>query len=242
MTRLFSVLVLALILSGCATDPRDFTREPHMSPVGSGLMFYDDQLPVGALKSATLGPGMQLDENRVNLFHDVKAMNVGDVVTVVISMDDRAIMGNSTDRSREAKIKSQWNFLLSLIPSLGGPPDSQFKQTGAWQNDINSKTETQGQGTINRSEQVRFTLAAAVTAVLPNGNLVLHGSQEIRVNNELRVLTVGGIARPRDINKDNSINYDKIAEARVSYGGRGRLSEVQQPAWGQQLYDTFVPF
>ncbi|MCC3245292.1 flagellar basal body L-ring protein FlgH [Methylocystis sp. WRRC1] len=232
----------AALLTGCATDPRDFTREPHMTPVGSGLNFHDDQIPVGALQNAVLGPGMRIDENRVNLFHDIRAMNVGDVVTVVIEMNDRAILGNSTDRSREAKIKSKWTFLLDLVPMLGGPTNSQTKQTGAWQNDIDSSTETQGQGTINRSEQIRFTLAAVVTAVLPNGNLVLHGSQEIRVNQELRVLSIGGVARPRDINKDNSINYDKIAEARVSYGGRGRLTEVQQPAWGQQLYDTFVPF
>jgi flagellar L-ring protein FlgH len=232
----------AFLLVGCATDPRDFAREPHLSPVGSGLTFYDDQLPVGALRTASLGPGMHLDDNRVNLFRDVRAMSVGDVVTVIISMNDRAILGNSTDRSREAKVSSKWTFLLDLVPALGGLPSSETKQTGAWQNDIDSKTATQGRGTVNRSEQVRFTLAAAVTAVLPNGNLVLHGSQEIRVNNELRVLTIGGIARPRDINYDNSISYDKIAEARVSYGGRGRLSEVQQPAWGQQLYDTFVPF
>ncbi|MEK4035816.1 flagellar basal body L-ring protein FlgH [Methylocystis sp. IM3] len=242
MTRPFVAGALALALSACATDPRDFTREPIMSPVGAGLNFYDDELPLGRLRSASLGPGMQLDENRVNLFRDVKAMSVGDVVTVVISMDDRAILGNSTDRSREAKVKSKWSFLLDLVPALGGLVGSQTKQTGAWQNDIDSKSETQGQGSINRSEQIKFTLAAAVTAVMPNGNLVLHGSQEIRVNNELRILTIGGVARPRDINKDNSISYDKIAEARVSYGGRGRLSEVQQPAWGQQLYDNFVPF
>lgn len=213
-----------------------------MSPVGAGLNFYDDQLPVGALRNASLGPAMHLDDNRVNLFRDVRAMSVGDVVTVVIAMDDRAILGNSTDRSRDAKINSKWTFLLDLVPALGGLAGSQTKQTGAFQNDIESKTQTQGQGLINRSEQMRFTLAAAVTGVLPNGNLVLHGSQEIRVNNELRVLTIAGVARPRDISKDNSISYDKIAEARVSYGGRGRLSEVQQPAWGQQLYDTFVPF
>ncbi|WP_442754947.1 flagellar basal body L-ring protein FlgH [Methylocystis sp. JAN1] len=243
MTRTTTpAFAVALLLAGCATDPRDITREPHMSPIGSGLAFYDDRLPLGPLRSASLGPGMHLDDNRVNLFKDVKAMSVGDVVTVIISMDDRAILGNSTDRSREAKIRSKWSFLLDLLPMIGGPPGSQTRQTGAWQNDIDSKTETQGQGTINRSEQIRFTLAAAVTAVLPNGNLVLHGSQEIRVNNELRVLAVGGIARPRDINKDNSISYDKIAEARVSYGGRGRLSEVQQPAWGQQLYDILAPF
>ncbi|QGM96566.1 flagellar basal body L-ring protein FlgH [Methylocystis parvus] len=240
--RRASIFTAALFLSGCATDPRDITREPHMTPIGSGLNFYDDQLPLGPLKNASLGPAMQIDDNRVNLFKDVKAMSVGDVVTVIIAMDDRAILGNSTDRSREAKIRSKWSFLLDLLPALGGPPGSETKQTGAWQNDIDARTETQGQGTINRSEQIRFTLAAAVTAVLPNGNLVLHGSQEIRVNNELRVLSVAGVARPRDINKDNSISYDKIAEARVSYGGRGRLSEMQQPAWGQQLYDIFVPF
>ncbi|WP_457795486.1 flagellar basal body L-ring protein FlgH [Methylocystis sp. S23] len=242
MIRHLPVCAAALLLCGCGTDPRDFAREPHMTPVGSGLNFYDDQLPLGPLRGASLGPGMRLDENRVNLFKDVKAMSVGDVVTIVISMDDRAILGNATDRFREAKIRSKWSFLVDLLPAIGGPPGSETKQTGAWQNDIDSKTETQGQGTINRSEQIRFTLAAAVTAVLPNGNLVLHGSQEIRVNNELRVLTVAGVARPRDISKDNSISYDKIAEARVSYGGRGRLSEVQQPAWGQQLYDIFVPF
>jgi len=235
-------LALTPSLAGCATDPRDFAREPHMSPIGSGLNFYDDQLPTGITRAASLGPGMVLDENRVNLFKDVKAMSVGDVVTVVISMDDRAILGNSTDRTRDSKIRSKWTFLLDLIPQIGGLSDSQEKQTGAWQNDIDSKTESQGRGVIKRQEQIRFTLAAAVTAVLPNGNLVLHGSQEIRVNNELRVLTIGGIARPRDISKENSISYDKIAEARVSYGGRGRLSEVQQPAWGHQLYDTFVPF
>jgi len=234
--------LLAVLLAGCASDPRDFTREPHMTAVGSGLNFHDDQIPVGPLQNAVLGPGMRLDENRVNMFHDIRAMNVGDVVTVIIEMNDKATVGNSTDRSRESKIKSKWTFLLELVPMLGGASNSQFKQTGAWQNDIDSSSETQGQGTINRSEQIRFTLAAVVTAVLPNGNLVLHGSQEMRVNQELRVLTIGGVARPRDINKDNSINYDKIAEARVSYGGRGRLTEVQQPAWGQQLYDTFVPF
>ena len=242
MKKIVLAPLCAALLAGCATDPRDFAREPHMSAVGSGLNFHDDQLPVGPLRSGSLGPRMHLDEIRVNLFRDFRAMSVGDVVTVVIEMNDRAILGNSTDRSRDSKVKSKWAFLLELLPALGGPAGSLTKQMGAFQNDIDSSSSTQGQGSINRSEQMRLTLAAVVTSVLPNGNLVLHGSQEFRVNQELRVLTIGGIARPRDINKDNSIAYDKIAEARVSYGGRGRLSEVQQPAWGQQLYDVFVPF
>jgi flagellar L-ring protein precursor FlgH len=242
LRKLLSALAFSVLFSACNSDPRDFDREPHMSAVGAGLYFHDDQIPVGAMKTNVLGPGMRLDENRINLFKDVKAVGVGDVVTIMIYMDDRATLGNSTDRSRDAKIKSKWAFLLSLIPALGGAANSQTVQTGAWQNDIDSSTSTQGKGNVNRVEQIRLTRAAVVTAVLPNGNLVLHGSQEIRVNQELRVLTIGGVARPRDINKENSINYDKIAEARISYGGRGRLMEVQQPAWGQQLYDTFVPF
>ncbi len=242
MRKKILLLPLLSLVAACNSDPRDFDREPHMSSVGSGLYFHDDQIPLGALKTNVLGPGMRLDENRVNMFKDVKAVGVGDVVTIMISMDDRASLGNSTDRARDAKIKSKWSLLLSLIPALGGAANSQTIQTGAWQNDIDTTSSTQGRGNVNRSEQMRFTLAAIVTAVLPNGNLVLHGSQEIRVNQELRVLTIGGVARPRDISKENAINYDKIAEARISYGGRGRLMEVQQPAWGQQLYDTFVPF
>ena len=105
-----------------------------------------------------------------------------------------------------------------------------------------SKSSANGQGTIDRSEKLQTSVAAVVTEVLPDGNLVVSGSQEVRVNFELRQLSVAGIIRPHDISKDNTIPYEKIAEARISYGGRGRLSEVQQPGWGQQLYDNFKPF
>ena len=86
-----------------------------------------------------------------------------------------------------------------------------------------------------------MSVGAVVTDVLPNGNLIVSGSQEVRVNYELRVLNIAGIVRPRDISKENTIAYNKIAEARISYGGRGRMMEVQQPGWGQQIFDRFRP-
>ncbi len=231
-----------LALSGCAIDPKDVGREPHMSAVGSGLASLDADLPVTRARVANLGPGMALDENRLSLYRDLRAMSVGDVVTINIAMDDKAIIGNSTDRSRQSEVKTVWSFLFDFVPGTGTPAIGEHKWSGSINNDLQSSSNTNGQGSINRSEQIHLAVAAIVAAVLPNGNLVLRGTQEIRVNFELRELTVAGIARPRDISKDNTISYDKIAEARISYGGRGRLTEVQQPGLGQQLYDIAAPF
>lgn len=234
-------VALSLLLCGCASDPRDFGREPYMTAVGSGLSFVDEEVPLAPIKVSAPARGMLLDDNRINLYRDLRAMRVGDVVTINIAMDDKAILGNSTGRMRNSKAKSTWAYFVDLIPAQFWPWEV-LNSKGSVSNEIASATSTQGQGLINRSEQIRLSVAAIVTAVLPNGNLVLQGSQEFRVNYELRVLTVAGVARPRDISKDNTISYDKIAEARISYGGRGRLTEFQQPAWGQMVYDQVWPF
>ena len=113
---------------------------------------------------------------------------------------------------------------------------------GSWKHNFNSTSSSTGNGDINRSEQINLSVPAVVTQVLPNGNLVIKGSQEVRVNFELRQLTIAGIVRPSDISRENTIAYDRIAEARISYGGRGRITEVQQPGWGQQLYDIIKPY
>ena len=166
-------------------------------------------------------------------------MRPGDLLTVHIEINDRASLDNSIDRSRDADA----NFGLGLgydfsSTATPDPFNNELDGTG----NVKSGTSTKGKGSIARSENIRLAVAAVVTRVFPNGNLLIKGSQEIRVNHEVRVLQIAGIVRPQDVTGGNTISYDKIAEARVSYGGRGRLDDVQRPGWGQRLYDTLTPF
>ncbi len=235
MTRRLPLLAFALALSGCAPPIRDFMRAPDLSPVGAGIAdgSPDTQihLPPVAQAAAPLTP--------VNLYSDLRVAHVGDILTVNISINDKAVVGNSSDRSTTSKGTFGFDWLFT--PMSNNPAAAQAMPLN-YKQDFNSLSSSQGAGDINRSEQIQLSVPAIVTRVLPNGNLVIKGSQELRVNFELRELTIAGIVRPYDISRDNTIAYDRIAEARISYGGRGRISEVQQPAWGQQLYDIAKPF
>lgn len=235
MTLATRIAVVALVaaMGGCATRPAEIDREPALAPVGAGLAPnlvphepYGDRPPPPAFNS--------LYTDGASLYRDPRAMKRGDVLTINIQIDDKATLGNNTDRQLDSEVTNKFDGSLQapLIP--GGGFNGAF--------DSSSKSSANGTGTIDRSEKIRLAVAAIVTEVLPDGNLVVSGSQEVRVNYEMRQLYVAGIVRPRDISKDNTISYEKIAEARISYGGRGRLMEVQQPNWGQQIYDTVKPF
>lgn len=165
---------------------------------------------------------------------DQRASRTGDLVTVRINVADKADIGNSTARSRGGDESAGITTLLGLEKLLPGDPAkaAETKSTSAYN----------GSGTISRSETINMTMSAIVTDVLPNGNLTIRGRQEIRVNYELRELIVTGIIRPQDIARDNSIRHTQIAEARISYGGRGQLTQAQQARWGQQIYDALFPF
>jgi flagellar L-ring protein FlgH len=231
--RLFALLASALLLAGCAGDLKEVGREPAMSPVGTGLSA--DVAPMPTSVFAQNGQGTQgaiWNGSRTDIFSDPRASRIGDVITVDISINDKAVFGNSSGRNMNSEVKGGLNY---QVQNSGG-------QTQWYpQYDFTSSSNSQGQGSIDRSEKIQLSIGAVVTDVLPNGNLIISGSQEVRVNYELRVLNIAGIVRPRDISKDNTIAYNKIAEARVSYGGRGRIMEVQQPAWGQQIFDRFKP-
>ena len=226
-------VLLSIGMAGCATSPRSLGHEPTMTPVGAGL--EADVVPHRFPRQAAQPLAFNsLYTERSDLFRDPRAMRPGDVLTVNISIDDKATLGNTTDRSLDSEITNTMDGALTNA----GLPLGSF--TGSF--DTKSKSSTNGAGTIDRSEKIQLSIAAIVTEVLPDGNLMVAGSQEVRVNFELRQLSVAGIVRQRDISKDNTIPYNKIAEARISYGGRGRLTEVQQPSVAHQIYDAIKPF
>lgn len=173
-------------------------------------------------------------------FRDQRAGRVGDILTVRINIADKAAVDNTTTRSRTGSEQSGISALLGLQAPLAkllpGAVDP------AKLVDTNSTSQSNGAGNTSRSETINMTIAATVVGVAPNGNLLIRGKQEVRVNFELRELVVSGMVRPEDIARDNSIRHSQIAEARISYGGRGQLTDAQQARWGQQIYDALFPF
>jgi flagellar L-ring protein precursor FlgH len=229
---------LLLLAGACQSNDNIFTG-PEMTPVGYGLTATPRaDLPDSFVPTQARSFGSTWGSNGAELFKDIRAYKVGDTVTVTIDIDDKAQFDNEIDRSRESG--SIFDAAGALAAAGFGLAPAAASASGNL--DIDAETRTRGAGSIDRSEKLNLSVAAVVTEVLPNGNMVISGTQEIRVNYEIRVLTIGGIVRPLDISENNRVPYDRIAEARISYGGRGRLTDMQQPAWGQRLYDVAIPY
>jgi flagellar L-ring protein precursor FlgH len=230
----FAAALFALALAGCWQSPSELMREPTFSPVGAG--FVSDA--TAAIQSAHAPvPQSQTFGPPPSLYTQPRVERVGDIVTVIILMNDKATLGNASGRSQTTKDGLAIDYGFN-----NGSSSSSSSQPAKILGDLSSSSSSQGQGNIDRSEQIQVSVAAVVTRVLPNGNLVISGSQEVRVNYEMRQMTVAGIVNPSDISLNHTIAYERIAEARISYGGRGRQSDFQQPSWGQQIYDAVRPF
>jgi flagellar L-ring protein precursor FlgH len=173
-------------------------------------------------------------------FKDQRASQIGDILTVNITIDDEATLDNETSRTRDSVEDSDITNLLGYEGSLGKILPSAV--TAASVASLGSKSSATGTGSISRSESVNLVVAAIVTQILPNGNMVISGTQEVRVNFEKRILTITGVVRPEDISASNIVKHTQIAEARIAYGGAGQLTDVQQPRYGQQLFDIIYPF
>ena len=175
-----------------------------------------------------------------SLFGDRRASQYGDLLTVVIEIDDEAEITNSVAQSRQADQGFSIGALFGLpelvTPALPGAANL----TPAV--DLSRGSSINGNGNIKRQEKMTLRLAARVVDVMPNGYLSLAGRQEIMVNNEVRYLQVTGLIRTQDISRLNTITYDKIAEARVFYGGQGQVSDSVRPRSGNKVLSKLLPF
>lgn len=240
-TVLLRLFCLVALMAGCARLGQVGRAPAFSPPTGNDGRFLPSDYPlpeattVHEPKTASLWTGA-----RKSLFGDRRAGHRGDILTVVIQINDSAQMSNSSGRTRAGSDKMG-------IPSLFGIPErinAVLPAGASMANAVSTSSDSsyQGSGTIQRNEKLTLRIAATVIQALPNGILRLAGTQEVRVNNELRDLTVTGYVRPEDITRLNEISYDKIAGARISYGGRGQLTDVQQPRYGQQIADILLPF
>ncbi len=178
--------------------------------------------------------------SRQTFFEDQRAAEVGDILTVMIDIEDEAQLDNETERTRDNGEGAQMGSLLGYEGSLADILPEAIDPTSLA--NLSSTSNSSGQGSIDREEEINLEMAATITQVLPNGNFVIYGKQEVRVNFENRILQIAGVIRPEDITTQNTISHEKIAEARVSYGGEGHITDVQQPRYGQQVYDILFPF
>lgn len=241
------------MLSGCAVDTIDRLKEvgkiPELNQVTYPNARYDYRPVEYPNNNDSNDMSLFEPRNKNSLwqpgsrtfFRDQRSRRVGDIVKVVIKISDKADLNNKTESRRGSKEHMGSNNLFGLENKVatvltGGAIDPTNLINIAGSNNHN------GEGKIARKENIETQIAAIITQILPNGNLVLKGTQEVRVNNEIREIYVEGIARTEDIGLDNSISSDQIAEARISYGGRGHITNVQQPRIGSQIIDIISPF
>jgi flagellar L-ring protein precursor FlgH len=240
--RFASLVVLGSLTAGCSALERIRTtgEQPNLSKIEnptSSPGYKPVQMPMPAPQTATYNPNSLWRNGSRAFFKDQRARQVGDIMTITVNITDKAAIANETQRSRTNNEDSGiTNFFgKQTLPILHQNIPGRLLTA-------DSQASSDGKGSVNRQEALQTNVAAVVTQVLPNGNLVVEGRQEIRVNYEMRELVVAGIVRPEDIQSDNTIDSSKIAEARIAYGGRGQITDVQQPRYGQQLMDVVLPF
>lgn len=245
LSRFAIIIAAAATLSACNTVSRlaAVGDGPEPTPIVNPTQRPDYRpvsMPMPSPQMATHNPNSLWRTGARAFFKDQRAKEVGDILTVSIAVDNAATLANSTERSRDDSEDTDVTNLLGLEAEATKvlPEGANLGSLISFGNEHS----TSGDGEIDRSESIELEVAAVITQILPNGNLVIAGRQEIRVNYELRELKITGIIRREDIATDNSVSHDKIAEMRLAYGGRGTISDLQQPRWGTQVWDILFPF
>ncbi len=249
-----SILALAActMLSACGAADRiaDIGKAPEMTKIANPVTQPDYQpvsLPMPSPRSIAKQKNSLWASDRVTFFKDQRAKNIGDIITVMIEIADEAAMENDTSRSRTSSEDANLSRLLGLEQDVDAIVSENVNDatTGLLNpqlTEFGSTSNSAGSGSTERGEDIEVKLAALITQILPNGNMVINGRQEVRVNFEKRILQVDGVIRPEDISTTNTVDYERIAEARIVYGGEGQITDMQQPRYGQQLYDIIFPF
>jgi flagellar L-ring protein precursor FlgH len=237
IAKVSAATLMGVALSACSAVDRieSIGTAPKLAAVGnpSGRQIVSEipaPLPIRHIDNSLWQPGAK------SFFNDPRASHIGDVITVNVSTTDAAKLSNTTSRSRTNSEDMSMDNLFGLEKALPSSMDpTSLVKTGSDNSNV-------GTGAVTRSEAINMSLAALVAQVLPNGNMVINGHQQVRVNNELRDMQVSGIVRREDITQDNTVNLTQIAEARISYGGKGLINDVQQPRYGSQLLDIILPW
>lgn len=243
--RIATVAALTSLLGACSMADRlasvgeapvltainDPTDDPGYRPVA---------MPMPQVTPVAYQPNSLFGSNAKGFFKDQRAHRIGDILTVLVTISDSAKIANKTDRTRASSNANGVSGVLGSAFSNVLPDGVNVEPSAAL--GTTSSVKDAGNGSVNRSESLNTSVAAVVTQVLPNGNLVIEGRQEVRVNFEVRDLIVAGIVRPEDVGANNTIPSSKIAEARIAYGGRGQITDVQQPRYGAQVLDAILPF
>lgn len=261
--RSIALIALAAGAAGCASvDTREIAQDAIAAPgaaydAARRAMAPPQLQPVATPESLTGGrqqtmphpapavyepaqPNSLWRAGSRSFFNDQRASRIGDILTVNIEIDDSAQLSNSSNRSRSSSSSAGVGNFFGIETGLGNLFNGAFDPSNMISADAES--DHNGTGAINRQEKIELTVAAVIVDRLPNGNLVIAGRQEVSINSELRELTVSGIIRPEDVTSSNTINHTQIAEARIAYGGRGSVSAVQRPNWGQRLGDAVTPW
>jgi flagellar L-ring protein precursor FlgH len=235
-----------MLLGGCASFIERLTQvgqAPELTPIENPVAqpsYRPVSLPMPVQEPEIYPANSLWRQGARSFFKDQRARNVGDVLTVQVTIADEATLQSQSQRSRDNADHFAMPEFFGYQSKLGKifpnavDPDNLV--------DLNSEMLNSGRGNTSRTEEIKLNVAAVVSQVLPNGNLVIQGRQEVRVNFEVRELYVTGVARREDIRPDNTIPHDKIAELRVAYGGRGQITDVQQARYGAQVLDIILPY
>lgn len=238
-------LLACSALTGCSMADRiaNIGATPEMSKIENPTAnpYYQPvSLPMPAPRHIIKQKNSLWASDRQTFFKDQRATDVGDIITVLIEISDKAELDNETERTRSSSEDAAAPALLGYEASLNRVLPQAIDATDL--TEFGADSSHTGSGAIDREEKINMKVAALITQILPNGNMVINGRQEVLVNFEKRILEVDGVIRPEDISVQNTVSYEQIAEARIVYGGEGQITDMQQPRYGQQLYDIVFPF